>query len=134
MEWTPNLSVGIDMIDNQHKELINRANQFYAELRKENGKAETLKVLDFLSNYVVKHFSDEEAIQAKYNYPGYAEHRKLHRDFIENVKGIKADIAKNGVTSASSTLIAMTVSNWLINHISVMDRDIGRHIREKFSA
>jgi hemerythrin len=132
MEWSESLSVGVEAIDSQHKELISRVNAFYASLRKENAKQETLKVLDFLSGYVVQHFRDEEAIQAKYNYPNYPEHRKVHKDFIESVQGIKADIEKDGVTTTSSSLIAMTLSNWLVNHISKMDKDIGRHIRENF--
>ncbi len=129
MEWADNLSVGVDTIDNQHKELINRVNQFFAALRSQSGKEETLKVLAFLSSYVVNHFRDEEAIQVRYNYPKYQEHRKLHKDFLETVKTMTADIEKNGVTSAGSTMIAMTVSNWLVNHISRQDSDIGRHIR-----
>lgn len=132
MEWSDNLSVGVDTIDNQHKELINRVNAFYAALRKENSKEETLKVLDFLSSYMVRHFKDEEAIQVKYNYPKYAEHRKIHKEFIETVKGVTADLEANGVTTAASTMIAMTVTNWLVNHISIQDKDIGRHIRENY--
>ncbi len=129
MEWADNLSVGVDTIDNQHKELINRVNKFFAALRSENGREETLKVLAFLSSYVVNHFRDEEAIQVRCNYPKYQEHRKLHKEFLETVKEMTADIEKNGVTTASSTMIAMTVSNWLVNHISRQDAEIGRHIR-----
>lgn len=129
MQWADNLSIGVDAIDNQHKELINRANSFFTALKNGSGKEETLKVLAFLSSYVVNHFRDEEAIQVRHNYPKYQEHRKLHKDFLETVKTMKADIEKNGVTTASSTMIAMTVSNWLVNHINLQDKDIGRHIR-----
>lgn len=129
MEWTESLSVGVDAIDSQHKELIKRVNHFYVALKSENGKAETLKVLDFLSSYVVTHFRDEEGLQVKYNYPKYSEHRKMHQDFIETVKDVKTEIQKGGVTTASSTMIAMTVTNWLVNHISIQDKDIGKHIK-----
>lgn len=134
MEWTPNLSVGVDAIDSQHKELINRVNAFYAALKQENRKEETLKVLKFLSGYVATHFRDEEALQVRYNYPNYAEHRKMHKEFMETVKNFQVDIEQNGVTTMSSTLIATTVSNWLVNHISLQDRDIGMHIRSRQKA
>jgi hemerythrin len=129
MEWAENLSVGVDAIDNQHKELIKRVNVFYAALKAGNNKDETLKVLDFLSRYVVSHFRDEEALQVKYKYPKYNEHKKLHKDFLETVVGVKKDIETNGVTSAGSTMIAMTVSNWLVNHIGVQDKEIGKFIK-----
>lgn len=134
MEWSESLSVGVGAIDCQHRELINRANAFYAALRKENGKEETIRVLNFLAAYVVDHFRDEEAIQVRYSYPKYAEHKKMHKEFLDNVKIMQADIEQNGVTVAASSLIAMTVSNWLVNHISKQDKDIGRHIRENFPA
>jgi hemerythrin len=134
MEWSDSLSVGVDTIDNQHKELISRVNAFYAALRKENSKEETLKVLAFLSSYVVSHFRDEEAIQLKYKYPKHVEHKQLHKDFITSVNQIKADIEKVGITPTASSLIAMTVTNWLVNHINVQDKDIGKHIRENYPA
>jgi hemerythrin len=128
MEWTENLSVGVPEIDEQHKELIRRVNVFVAALHKENSKEETLKVLDFLSSYVVTHFRNEEAIQVRYNYPKYAEHHKLHTDFIKTVGELRDGISKVGVTSISSSVIAMTLSNWLVNHIGIQDKEIGKFI------
>lgn len=129
MEWSDSLSIGVPEIDEQHKELVRRVNAFYATLRTESSKAETLKMLDFLASYVVTHFRDEEAIQVRTNYPNYADHKQIHADFIKSVGEMRDDISKNGITSISSSVIAMTLSNWLVNHIGQQDRDIGRHIR-----
>jgi hemerythrin len=130
MEWTENLRVGIDTIDEQHKELISRVNALYSALRKKNSRSETLKVLDFLSSYVVTHFKEEEAIQVQYHYPNYSKHKKMHEDFIQTMDGIRDEIAHKGTTDISSSLIAMTLSNWLVNHIGIQDRDIGKFIAQ----
>ncbi len=81
MEWTNELSVGVEAIDNQHKELIHRLNTFYDSLSTDS-QAKVMEMLAFLSDYVVSHFRDEEALQVRYNYPGYVDHRKLHQAFM----------------------------------------------------
>lgn len=128
MMWTDSLSIGVTEIDDQHKELFKRIDAFNAALHTEKSKEETLKVLDFLSQYVVTHFRNEEAIQRRYNYPRYAEHHQIHEDFIKTVGEITEDIRKGGVTNIASSVVAMTLANWLVNHISIQDKALGKHI------
>ena len=95
MEWTPDLSVGVEAIDNQHKELIRRMNAFFSSMEG-NDQKKVLDMLAFLADYVVTHFRDEEALQVRCNYPGYAEHKKLHQDFVSQVKEMTKDIKEQG--------------------------------------
>lgn len=44
MEWTPDLSVGVEAIDDQHKELIRRMNVFFESMEGDNQQ----RVLDML--------------------------------------------------------------------------------------
>jgi hemerythrin len=132
MEWTQTLSVGVEEIDNQHKELIDRVNKFYAAMKTIEKKDEILKIIQFLEDYVIIHFRDEEALQVKYNFPSYIEHRKIHNAFIADIKRIKKDIEDNGITAATGLVIGSTLSNWLINHISKMDKALGEYIRNNF--
>ena len=125
MEWSESLSIGVEAVDNQHKELIKRANAFFDVMKAGGGNEQVLPVLDFLSGYVVKHFHDEEMIQIRYKYPGHEAHKKMHQDFVEDVKRLRADLEKNGVTIASSSMVAMTLSN----HITMQDRLIGKYIK-----
>ncbi len=129
MEWSDSLSIGVEAVDNQHKELIKRANGFFEVMKTGGGKDQVLQVLDFLSGYVVKHFRDEEMIQIRYRYPGYEAHRKMHQDFVEDVKRLRAELEQNGVTVASSSMVALTLSNWLVTHITMQDRLIGKHVK-----
>lgn len=89
-------------------------------------------MMQFLEDYVLIHFKDEEALQVKYNYPQYGEHSKVHRLFIADVKRIKKDIEDNGVTVATGLVIGSTLSNWLISHISQMDKALGEYIRQNY--
>jgi hemerythrin len=126
MEWTDSLSVGVTEIDNQHKELINRVNIFFSKI--DSPEKEVLDVLDYLSGYVVTHFKDEEALQVKYNFPSYVEHKKIHDEFIKTVGGIRKDIEENGFTMITKSLVGSTLVNWLVLHICKMDKLVGDHI------
>jgi len=53
MEWTQDLSVGVEQIDSQHKELIARVNSFYDVMSGAEKNAKVLEVLNFLESYVI---------------------------------------------------------------------------------
>ncbi len=128
MEWTPDLSVGVEAIDNQHKELIQRMNRFFESMEGDN-RQKVLDMLAFLGDYVVTHFRDEEALQVRYNYPGYAEHKKLHQDFVKDVGEMTENIKNNGFTVASKAMVGMTLTSWLTLHIRRADKAVGDYIR-----
>jgi hemerythrin len=128
MDWTPDLSVGVEQIDNQHKELIRRMNAFFESMNTDN-QAKVMEMLGFLGDYVVSHFRDEEALQIKHNYPGYAAHRKLHQAFMADVKQLSDDISKGGFTVATKSLVGSTLTNWLMLHIRKEDKAVGAFIR-----
>lgn len=131
MEWSENLSVGVEHIDAQHKELIARVNAFFEAAKSDRGCQEVMNVLDFLSGYVVTHFADEERLQFQSRYPGYEAHRALHQEFISEVAALTADLEKSGATSAACSMVGMTLVNWLVSHISVQDKALGKYLKEK---
>ena len=128
MEWSENLSVGVEEIDEQHKELIHRVNEFYMAIKQNKSKEEALRILKYLSSYVVVNFADDERLQVKYNYPGYLEHKKIHTEFIKSVKELTASVEQEGVNSMTFMSIGATLSNWLVTHISQQDKKIGAHL------
>jgi hemerythrin len=131
MEWTQDLSVGVKEIDDQHKELIRRMNGFFDAMKSGNKEQEILKMLDFLADYVVTHFRDEERLQFSNGYPKYQEHRQMHKDFIADVTQMRSDIQKTGFTAATSSLISTTLVAWLTLHIKKADKEVGAYIRSK---
>lgn len=131
MEWTPDLTVGVQMIDEQHKELIRRMNAFFDAMKHGDKQQKVLEILDFLEQYVVSHFSDEEKLQLSSGYPLYREHKKLHTDFIADVKQIRTDIETRGFTAATASLVGSTLVSWLTLHIKKTDKGLGAHMLSK---
>ena len=130
MDWTPDLSVGVMMIDEQHKELFRRINSFRESVRNGSGKDKVLEVVKYLESYVITHFKDEEDLQIRYCYPGFIPHKKLHMEFVQTVKRIRADVEK-GVTLATQSMVSITLSTWLMMHINKEDKALGEYIRSK---
>ncbi len=131
MEWTTDLTVGVGMIDEQHKELINRMNAFFDSMKNGDKQQRVLEMISFLEDYVISHFSDEEKLQLSSGYPLYKEHKKLHTDFINDIKQMRKDIETTGFTVATASLMGSTLVSWLTLHIKKVDKGLGAHILSK---
>ncbi|HWR62333.1 MAG TPA: hemerythrin family protein [Clostridia bacterium] len=129
--WKDDLSIGVPQIDNQHKELIKRIDGLFEACNKGQGKAEVMKVTDYLGQYVVTHFSDEEALQKKYGYPDYNNHKQLHTQFIKDFETLKDSMDRDGVSPALVIKLNKLLIDWLLNHIKKADRALGDYIKNK---
>ncbi len=131
IQWTENLAVGVDMIDNQHKGIFSRVNNLMSAMAQGKGKDEVGKVIAFLADYVVKHFSAEEAIMAKNNYDGLPSQKTEHAQFIKDFSCLKKEFETTGVTTHLVIQVQQKVCNWLTNHIGNEDKKIGAFLKMK---
>ena len=131
MVWREELSVGVPMIDTQHKALINAVNDLFAACGEGKGRKKITETMDFLQNYVNTHFGDEEKLQREQGYPGYAAHKKLHADFVAQFLKFRQQLEAEGPTIGLVAKFNQFVSNWLINHISIEDKKIGAYIKSR---
>lgn len=131
MKWTEDLSVGVELIDNEHKSLINAVNDLFDACSKGLGRKKISETMAFLQDYVVTHFSDEENLQKTSGYPDYINHHKLHTDFIARVGEYSRRLETEGAGIGLVANFNSFVSNWLIYHISREDKKIGEYINQK---
>ncbi|NPV04538.1 MAG: hemerythrin family protein [Syntrophaceae bacterium] len=131
--WTPALSVGIEEIDNQHKELLHRVGVFFEKLRAGGGPGEIPGLFGFLERYVQTHFSLEEQYMTKFYTEdgGYAEervHRAEHRAFARDFAAFREEILDNGPSPLLVAEFQRWIANWLVGHIGKTDRALGRYL------
>jgi hemerythrin len=122
--FTKDLETGITLIDNQHQELINRINNVLLT------KDETQKTIKLLSEYVVKHFTDEEELHIKHHYPKAKEHKVAHQNFINDFERYKKDFSVREDTFKFATELINFVSVWIVKHIKVDDIEFGKYYKE----
>jgi hemerythrin len=129
-EWQESLSIGVLEIDAQHKLLFEKFNAFLEACHAEAEGDTVHRLFWFLEAYVVTHFNDEEKLMQRLAYPDYLPHRQQHLAFTSEIGRIKEALRAEGPSQNLVSGITKLVSNWLINHISGMDRAIGRFINE----
>lgn len=131
IEWTEDLATGVSEIDNQHKELFKRINNMLEACNQGRGKEEVGRVIKFLEDYVVTHFTTEESYMTKHGYPEYPVHKAAHSLFIENFSGLKRKFETEGVGVHIVILTNSLVVDWLINHIRKVDKALGGFLKAK---
>jgi hemerythrin len=125
IEWSDELATGSAKIDEQHKELFKRINALLEACRLGKGNAEIEKMMQFLNEYVVVHFSEEENYMLRYSYPGYERHKAEHIKFMENFRKLKAEFDNDGPGFLLVLRTKEMIIQWLLDHIRKIDRALG---------
>jgi len=121
------MEIGVVKIDNQHKELVNRLNAVSAMGSKSISREETQKTINLLSDYVVKHFYDEELLQRQSGYPKYDWHKEQHNQFINDFQQLRNEFLKNGSSAKFTLTLSNSVIDWVVRHIKFADAEFGMH-------
>jgi len=129
--WDESLSVGIDLIDEQHKMLIERTNAISEAVENKRGLEKIMQTLSFMIEYTEFHFSAEEKVMTDNDYPKFDEHHKLHEDFKSRLNLMIQDFEEEGATSVLSEEITSYLTSWLVNHIKGIDTELGKILRDK---
>ena len=127
LNWDLTLDIGIDSIDSQHRELFNRLDQLLASIDDGRSNDEVIKTLDFLEEYVVKHFNEEEEIQNRINYPLL---NIQHEEFKGNLKEFRNIFETQGTSILLAINIQEKLVSWFKNHIMNLDKDLGDFLIE----
>lgn len=127
--WTESLSIGIEAIDNQHKELLLRFDMLLNACQAGQGIKELKRLQGFLEDYVVTHFNDEETLQRRHNYPDQEAHHAEHLYFIDRISKLKEETSKEGISTHHVIETVNLLLKWLLNHISKVDTKLGAYIK-----
>lgn len=131
IEWQDTLSVGVLEIDIQHKLLFERVNNFLQACQSEAENDTVHRLFWFLEAYAVTHFGEEEKLMQQAGYPEFAVHRSQHQQFVAEVGKIKERLMVEGPTPSLIDAMTRFISDWLVQHISNMDRGIGSFLSRR---
>ncbi|MDR2807575.1 MAG: bacteriohemerythrin [Spirochaetaceae bacterium] len=128
VEWDNRYSVGIPAIDEQHKELFNLTNNLYSAcLQGDKESGEYFKeVIRATVNYVRFHFTAEEKIMMRIQYPELEDHKRDHESFVKKVlDDVKA--FEEGHNFVPNTFVRF-LRDWVLTHIAVTDKKYAEYI------
>ena len=89
MTWNDRLSVGVKVLDDDHKKLVGMINQLFDAIQSGHGKDSLAKILDGLVDYTKVHFAREEQLFVQTGYAASTAHKKEHDDLTRQVLDVQ---------------------------------------------
>lgn len=120
IKWDDKYSVKNEKIDNQHKKLVALINKLNAAMLLGQSKNIIEEIIAELADYTVTHFTDEEKHMESIGYSDLENHKKIHKNFVNQVLKVQNDI-KSGKSTVSIELIDF-LKQWLVEHIMETDK------------
>lgn len=125
IEWSDDLSVGIEEIDEQHKVLVDLLNEFHTAIQAHKGSEVASQILKRLGDYTRIHFAVEESIMRLLDYPDYEDHKVEHDALIEQLTELTTKL-ESGKKSVNFELLHF-LKVWLAKHIQESDKQYTPH-------
>lgn len=143
IEWTRDMHVGVEVLDEQHKDLVVLIDAAYRTVMGEAAEVGMLSGLDSDENtytaeglirdmkaYALSHFSLEVEYMRRLEYPRAEEHAQMHNEFLHRL----AVLERPGTGLDKRVDVFLFLSDWLRTHILREDNDFGDYIRSLPSA
>ena len=120
LNWTEDLSVKVNGLDNQHKKLVSLINDLHEAMKEGKGKNTLGIILNELIEYTKYHFTAEENLMLQKKYPGYSQHKAEHDSFTKKVIEFNNQFVAGSLSLSIDVLTFL--KEWLIGHIKGTDK------------
>jgi hemerythrin-like metal-binding protein len=129
IKWESNLILGIDVIDKQHRRLIDLINDFYENYNKNESKEKLILLIKGMKEYTIYHFLEEEKLLKSYGYPFLESHQQLHKGYNQTVLGLEEKVTSGKMLVSFE--VTNYLKNWITEHILKEDTKYAVYLKEK---
>ena len=119
LEWKSEFSVGIQSMDDEHRQMIGLINSVYVEL---NGRADRDSIEQFLGelyNAIAGHFALEERFMRESGYAEYEAHKDDHENLLDQIRDMMD--AFDDDSESGFALLEERLSDWFGRHFATFD-------------
>ncbi len=127
--WCEEYNVNVGKIDSQHQKMLELVNNVHAAVEARVKKDDLMKLLAELVEYTRIHFSDEEKLMKKYDYPDLAKHHKEHKLLLRYLIDMMDSVSSGKNFSFYCDYDVST--DWALIHISECDKNLGIFLNSK---
>jgi hemerythrin len=128
LEWSAELSVGVPVIDAQHREVFDAVNSLIEAMKDGCGRARVRQTFEALGAYVTTHFETEERLMRETGYPELKHHCARHRAFVDAFVALKARFEKSGASASLTVDLQRSLCDWLREHVPDCDLKLARFL------
>jgi hemerythrin-like metal-binding protein len=126
LAWNQTHAVGIEVIDRQHRGMMDLVNRLGNELK--NGLTRELlqETVQELLTATEIHFQTEEDLMSEHGIKSLETHRGKHQQLLADVRRFGVEVDRR-----SMALTMRYLQEWLIRHIETMDKGLGRLLQDR---
>lgn len=125
INWTKELSIGNEVIDEEHKKLVLIFNKLVELEYNSRTREDFAKLLSDMTDYGLSHFRKEEDYMRRMHYPKFDIHLAAHNDYIYKVAMYNVDLLERNYVQLSE--IILFLRQWWTNHIQKEDREYEKY-------
>jgi hemerythrin-like metal-binding protein len=119
--WKDEYALGIKVIDEQHKNFVAALGELIDVVDTPTRTKEQIEIIfSKIENYALYHFATEERYFDEFNYEGAAEHKTEHAKFKQRFEEIKNEYKEQSAEALFHFVDYL--ENWLLDHVTTMDR------------
>ncbi|HEY5790583.1 MAG TPA: bacteriohemerythrin [Gammaproteobacteria bacterium] len=118
LEWTPEMLLGVDAFDREHRELVETINRLHRLLQQAAPEGQLVVEVERLIEQAERHFSHEEQVLRWHGCPNLRLHQREHDELLEDVRALR--LVTGDVVAAGDVM--RMLGDWLVDHIVNFDR------------
>ncbi len=119
LQWKPEYSVGVQSMDDEHREMIDLINATYGQLGADADADQVEECLGEILSTISMHFALEERIMRSADYAEYQAHKDDHEVLLDELRDLMDDYYDDPAGGGSR--LEQSLSNWFAAHFSTFD-------------
>jgi len=119
LQWKKEYSVGIESMDDEHREMITLINSTYDKLGSDADSDQIDDCLAEIFNTISMHFALEERLMRKAGYAEFEAHKNDHEELLDQLRDLMDDFYTDPATGAKQ--LQQSLSDWFAGHFSTFD-------------
>jgi len=129
--WTSRLSTGVDKLDKQHRDLIDKLRALEDAIRAGETNAVLLDAFKFLDIYMRDHFQDEEAEMDRVQFREAELNRRGHARFLVTFEALHKQLVAEGPSEHLAQEVHHELAEWFVHHILLIDARLAKVLSQE---
>ena len=129
MPWLDQYGIGDEVIDQQHRQIVDMINTLHDSLAKKDPAADIREVVTRLVKYTQEHFAAEEGLMERLHYPGFGRQQRAHAALVKRLIGVLNRMKRGDQVSVRELLAFL--KDWWNGHVRCEDCQIAKWMQER---
>jgi hemerythrin len=129
LQWREELSVGIDDVDREHRELVELIGRLQRDLLAGASVDNVIGLLREIYTQIAAHFAHEEKLMRLSHYKAYADHKEDHETLLDDLRDIIDEVEHDGILDESR--LTDDLDRWFSDHFQTHDAKLHRAMHHR---